>query len=285
MKHVKDAQKVLDAGDAPGALGLLEDILSLAPHNALALRLKARILDAWGRFDESLDALHALSQTGNLSEEERGDIELRAVEEKEAIVYSELSSEGRWYFAFPTAQVWISLYGFVGCAAFLLLSPGLLAGGTENFGQLAAAFGFFVAAPWIALLVVHVSGVKRILVGVGGLRVCHRFRAAEYPWSAFGKAVVEYDHDIRKGYLRLHLYGREPGEAPVVSFDISSRKSVVRARRHFVRNVLSYLDVVCYLPRRTETDDGRSRDAEAGKIPCAPQATQEDISQNTDTVA
>jgi tetratricopeptide (TPR) repeat protein len=196
MKHVKEASQLIEQGDAPTALGILDDILSLAPRNSEALRLKARILDAWGRFEESLEILHVLSQMSSLSEAELADIETRAIEEKEAIVYSELSAEGRWYFAFPVAQIWISLYGFVGCAAFLLLSPGLLSGGNENFVQLAGAFSFFVVLPWLALLVVHMTGVKRILVGISGLRVCHRFSETNHSWGSFSKAVVEYDRDI-----------------------------------------------------------------------------------------
>jgi hypothetical protein len=285
MKHVKEANSLLDNGDASGALGILEDILSLAPRNSEALRLKARILDGWGRFDESLQALHALSQLSSLSEAELADIEARAMEEKEAIVYSELSAEGRWYFAFPTAQVWISLYGFVGCAAFLLLSPGLLSGGAENLAELAAAFGFFVVLPWLALLVVHVTGVKRILVGLSGIRVCHRFREVNYPWSSLSKAIVEYDHDIKMGYLRLHLYTAEKGTGPTLSLDISQKRSVVKARRHFVRNVLSYMDVVCYLPRSQHADRPAGVGSHEQKLNESVPQSQESSDQNTNSAA
>jgi len=285
MKHVKDAQKLLDQGDAPEALGILESILSLAPRNSQALRLKARILDAWGMFDESLLLLHTLSQTGSLSNEELAELETRAMEEKESIVYSELSSEGRWYFAFPMAQVWISIYGFMGCAAFLLLSPTLLSGGTENVATLSAAFTFFVVVPWLALLAVHVTGVKRILVGVTGLRVCHRFSQMTHPWASLGKAVIEYDHDTRSGYLRLHLYTPENKVTPLVSFDISRRKSVVRARRHFVRNVLSYVDVVCYLPRASTGPGEKPGSVTAENSSAETASLQADRDQNTNSAA
>jgi hypothetical protein len=285
MKHVKEANQLLDHGDAPGALGILEDILSLAPRNSEALRLKARILDAWGRFDESLQVLHALSQTASLTEVEVGDLEARAMEEKEAIVYSELSAEGRWYFAFPAAQVWISLFGFIGCASFLLLSPGLLSEGAGRLPELAAAFGAFVVLPWIALVAVHMTGVKRILVGVGGLRVCHRFRENTYPWSAFGKAIVEYDQDIKSDYLRLHLYAANESKTPMVSFDISRRRSVVKARRHFVRNVLSYLDVVCYLPRAARGGGLSAYGGAVEKSSAGTVASNEKPHQNTDSAA
>jgi tetratricopeptide (TPR) repeat protein len=285
MKHVKEATALLESGDAPGALGILEDILSLAPRNSEALRLKARLLDAWGRFDEALHVLHALSQLSNLNDQELRDIEARAMEEKETIVYSELSAEGRWYFAFPVAQIWISLYGFLGCAAFLLLSPSLLSGGAENFPQLASAFALFVVVPWLALLVVHVTGIKRILVGVGGLRVCRRFAQSAHPWSSFAKAVVEYDHDINSGYLRLHLYGTESATNPSLSFDISSKSAVVKARRHFVRNVLSYLDVVCYLPRGAVGLGGVEWSFADGKLNQKTSTGDDSSDQNTGSAA
>jgi hypothetical protein len=285
MKHVKDAQKLLDEGNTPAALAVLESVLSLAPRNTEALRLKARILDGWGRFEESLLTLHALSQAGKLTEVEISDLENRAIEEKEAIVYSELSAEGRWYFAFPRAQIAISLYGFLGCATFLLLSPGLLSSGIQDFWRLAGAFCFFVLFPWLALLVVHFTGVKRILVGVHGLRVCHRLSSKEYPWATLGKAVVEYDTNPIKGHLKLYLYPRSESRLPLLAFDISEQKSVVKARRHFVRNILSYLDVVCYLPKQAEGLKKPQEDfaAAAKTAQLSPAAQEKD--QNTDSVA
>ena len=46
----------------------------------------------------------------------------------------------------------------------------------------------------------------------------------------------------------------KPTCEPLFNFDISKSKSVIRARRHFVRLILSYIDTVSYVPRGKATD-------------------------------
>lgn len=248
MKHLYDAQQFLKKGESQAAMTVLENLLDLAPRNPEALRLKALILDSWGRFDESLATLHNLSQMSGLTQECASDIERRAFEEKEAVVYSELSSEGRWYFAFPAIQVWISLYGFLGCAFFLLLSPNLLSQGNERFSDLMAAFLFFVVMPWIGLMIVHFTGIKKILVGINGVKICSRLSEINIRWDQINAAVVEHDPDILKSKLSLILYSKESPSKILYKFDVSKKGGVVRARRHFVRSILNYVDTVIYIP-------------------------------------
>lgn len=249
MKHVKDAQKFIDDGDSVAAMEVLENLLGLAPRNPDALRLKAMILDGWGRFDQSLTVFKQISQLPHISDEALRDLENCSSEEKEAFVYSELTPEGRWYFSFPKAQIWISLYGFVGCGLFLLVSPGWLSQGTEGFRSLVLGFVFFVLMPWLALMVVHVVGIKKVLVGLHGVKVCKRFSEKSFGWDKLTLAVIEYDNDIKKNNIVLNLFESDNTQTPAFSLNISKEGSVVRARRHFVRNVLNYVDTVCYVNR------------------------------------
>ena len=272
MKHVRDAQNLLDSGDSAGALSVLENLLDLAPRNPDALRMKAGILDGWGRFDDSLIVMHALSQIPNLSDECVADLEQRAMEEKEAVVYSELSQDGRWYFAFPRAQIWISLFGFLGCAVFLLLSPNLLSEGTDRLADMVAAFALFVVVPWVALMVVHVFGIKRILVGMQGIRVCTRFKETNLPWDRVKAAVVEYDLNINSKHLKVLIYTKESPKTPLFIFDISRKHSVVKARRHLLRNILGYVDTVCYLPKNSGLPESSFDHPEKTGTPDSPQS-------------
>jgi hypothetical protein len=284
MRHIKDAQKRVDEGNGHGALQILDDILGLAPRNSEALRLKAEILDAWGRFDDSLRTLHQLSQVRGLEEKEIRVLETRAMEEKESMVFSELSSEGRWYFAFPMAQVWISLMGFLGCAGFLLLSPELLSETHDRFAEMAASFCLLVLTPWIALLVVHCTGIKKVLVGLGGLRVCRRFSDQFFSWRSVASAVVEYDEDPKRQHLKLFLYGVDRSKQPILGLDLSPKNPVVKARRHFLRNVLSNVDVVVFLPRTTHKV-GQWTPQHSEAVLDSNRPPEQTTQQNTNTVA
>lgn len=265
MKHVADAKSLISLGKGQEALEVLENLLSLAPQNHEALRLKALILDSQGRFDESLGVLRDLSRHSNISDEALRDLERRTFEEREVTVYSELTPEGRWYFAFPALQVWISLYGFFGCAAFLLLSPGLLGeSGAENIAGLVLAFLLFVATPWLALMVVHCVGIKRILVGIHELRVCTRFSQRAIVWKDVHAAVVSYSNDTRNGTLFLSLF-RAGERTPLVRLNVSARGSVVKARRHFVRSVLAHVDSVSFVSLEASRGGMVSGDARIGE--------------------
>ena len=90
-------------------------------------------------------------------------------------------------------------------------------------------------------------------MGLNGIKVFYGWNSKIFHWNQFSCAVIEYDKDLNEDYLKLILYSSATRE-PLLSFDISKRYSIVRARRHFVRLVLSYLDVVSYVPRGKATE-------------------------------
>lgn len=251
MKHVNEALKLYNAGDGNGSLQVLDNLLDLAPRNPEALRLKARILDAWGRFDESYQVLLALSQLPSPSEEAVQEIEQRASEEREAILFSELTSEGRWYYSFPGAQLLVSIFGLVGCALFLITSSQVNFANPNEVIAMALSFCFLVLLPCVFLVVMQLTGIKKILVGLRGISVSTRFSERSYAWEDLKAAVVEYDTDPRVDFLRLKVFGLQDPKEPILNLDMSRSKSVVRARRHFMKNVLTHMDTVCYVARIT----------------------------------
>lgn len=249
MKHVNEAQKLFEAGDGSGALQILENLLDLAPRNPEALRIKAKILDSWGRFDESYQAMYALSQLPNPSEEVVRDIEQRASEEREGMFFSELTSEGRWYYSFPGSQLWVSIVGLMGCALFLISSSQVNFANQNEVVAMVLSFVFMVLLPSIVLTVIQLTGIKRILVGISGVKVCTRFRENHFAWDELKAAVIEYDPDPRVDFLRLKLFGQNNSQEPLINLDLSRAKSVVRARRHFLKNMMTHMDAVCFVAR------------------------------------
>lgn len=246
---MNEAQKLYDAGDGSGALHILENLLDLAPRNPEALRMKAKILDSWGRFEESYQTLLKLSQLPNPSEEVVQEIEQRATEEREAVLFSELTSEGRWYYAFPASQLWVSCIGLIGCALFLISYSQVNFANPNEVMTMALSFFFLVMLPSILLVGIQLTGIKRVLVGLGGLKVCTRFREQQFAWEDLKAAVIEFDPDPRVDFLMLKLYGRSESKEPLIVLDLSRSRCVVRARRHFLKNIATHVDAVCYMSR------------------------------------
>ncbi len=255
MKHLKDARNLLEQGDSGGAMEIIENLLGLSPRNMEALRMKSFILDSWGRFDESLAILHSLGKLAT-EDEPFEDLDRRMEEERESLIYSRLTPEGRWYFQFSPLQMLVSLFGLMGCFLFLITSPTYFDSPGSSLG-LALSFVTLVLLPWIVLLTLNFKGVKKILVGLAGIHVFYGVKKISYTWEQMGSVVIEYDTNLNTDYLRMIVYSKSTREA-LLNFDISRGSSVIRARRHFVRLVLSYIDTVSYVPRGKATDFDRN---------------------------
>jgi hypothetical protein len=263
MKHLKDAKILLKDGDSAEALEIIENILSLSPKNTEALKIKAFILDSWGRFDESFVILHHLAKMSSNSEDFFEELDKRIEEEKESLIYSRLTPEGRWYFQFSPVQMLVSLIGLMGCLLFLATSPSYFDKATSSVSLgLGVSFFVLVLLPWGLLLSLNLRGVKKIFVGFHGIFVFYGLKKIGYSWEQMGFAVIEYDTNLNSDYLHIILYSRANRE-PLLNFDISRGSSVVRARRHFVRLVLSYVDTVSYVSRGKATEFSHKKNTAA----------------------
>lgn len=252
MKHIKDAQILLNQGQSIQALEVIDHILAFSPNNPEALRIKAQILDAWGHFDESFVLLQKILQISQSDENVIQDFENRMEEERASLVFSQLTPLGRWYFPFSPMRLFASFFVFLGCIFFLISSPKVLAQPNGTW-LLAASFSCLVLFPWFFSLFLGFRGVRRIFVGFDGISVFYGFKSVFYPWQDMGNVVIEYDPNLKSQYLRMIIYSRFTRE-PVLNVNISPKGSVIKARRHFVRLVLSYLPQVSYVSRGKATE-------------------------------
>jgi len=245
---MKDAKELYMHGDSKSALQIVEDLLALSPKNTEALRLKSLILDSQGRFDDSLHILQKIANYSQIDDEDAIlNLNKRIDEDRDSLIYSRFSEEGRWYFSFSPIQIFIAVFGLAGCVLFLVSSP-LYFHKSDAFLFLGLSFFVLVLLPWLTLFILNFKGVKKVLVGLSGLAVYHGFSKTEAKWSDISQSVIEYDHDLNKHHLRLLLYSKESGEV-LFDFNISDKKSDVFARRHFVKSVVSYVGNVTYIVR------------------------------------
>lgn len=254
MKHLKDAKQLYMLGDSKGALNIIEDILALSPKNIEALNLKAIILDSWGHFEESLQILQKISNYAQIDDENAlSTLDRRISEDRDSLIYSKLTEEGRWYFSFSPVQVFIAVFGLVGCLLFLISSP-LYFQKDDSFLFLGLSFFILVLFPWMLLFILHFQGVKKILIGLQGISVFYGFSKQFSKWHDIGSAVIEYDPDLNKNYLHLLLYDTK-GENILFDFNISQKNSDVFARRHFVKSILTQVKTVTYLEHSADVLD------------------------------
>ena len=166
------------------------------------------------------------------------------------MLFSELTSHGRWYYSFPSSQLWVSIVGLMGCAFFLISSSQVNFANPNEVMAMALSFFFLVLLPCVFLAVIQLTGIKRIMVGLRGMTVCTRFSEKLYPWDELKAAVIEFDPDPRVDFLRLKIFAHGDAKDPLLNLDVSRAKSVVKARRHFLKSVITHMDTVCYVMRK-----------------------------------
>ncbi len=249
---MKDAKQLYMNGDSQGALEVVESLLALSPKNTEALKLKALILDSRGKFDESLKLLQKVANYSQIDDEDALlNLNSRLDEDRDALIYSRFTEEGRWYFSFSPVQLFIAVFGLAGCVLFLISSP-LYFHKPGSFLFLGISFFVLVLFPWLSLFILHFQGVKKVLVSLEGIAVFHGFSKTFAKWNEIGQAVIEYDPNTSKNYLHLHLYSKDNPEV-LFDFNISHKKSDVFARRHFVKSISSYLNAeITYIAKGEE---------------------------------
>ena len=248
MKHLSEIKSLINLGDSKAAMEALDSLLCLAPKNSEALRLKADILDSWGRFEDSFLILRKMVDVSSLSDESIYFVNKRGLDDRTSLIYSDVTNEGRVFYPFPLKQVVISLLGVLGCIGFLLISPNYMQPNEDNqWAKIGLFFFLLVMLPWFALIVSHLKGIKKIVVGMRGLKIVRGTRVTEIPWNDVGCVIVEHDNDSNKDHLKLQLYRSGPTSSLLEELDISRANSVVKARRHFVHCVISYVGIVLYL--------------------------------------
>ena len=248
MKHLKDAKKAIELGDSEEALKILEDLLYFSPKNTEALKLKAYLYDCRGRFEDSLQILHQMVKHSSSDDDENiQTFEKRMEEDRESLIYSQISAEGRSYFPFSSTQIFLLVLGLLGCVVFLTTSPSYL-GHPNGFLFILISFIVFVILPWIFILLSGSRGIKKILISINGIYIYYARKIQSFRWDEMGTVVVEYDTNLKNDYLQLIILSKKTREK-LVSFDLSKGHPVIKARRHFLRLIATYADQVLYVPK------------------------------------
>ncbi len=94
------------------------------------------------------------------------------------------------------------------------------------------------------------SKIKDISVGTKGIIINKALKKDVIIWSNISHVVIEYNDNYNIDYLKLHIYNKELKLRKIL--DISVKKSVVKARRHFVTNILTHVDIVLYKNKNQE---------------------------------
>ena len=250
MRHVSAIRKLIAEGNVREAEAALDNLLELGPSNVDALKLKAMIFGAEGRFRDEEQIWSHILKIDQEDPDAIGYIHKRHIEDREHYYFTDdLPGGGRRFLAYPRALVNISVVGLMGCIGFLMLTR--LA---ERFPVLQVptvvlvSFLILLISPWVGIIVSYCRSIRAIDVSHLGVGFATRFNSTQLKWPDVEKICLTYSNDPNEPDLRLVVIPRDPRIRPV-EVDMNETSSPIRARSHLVNEISMHYGPVPHEPR------------------------------------
>jgi hypothetical protein len=258
MKNVAEIIDIAEAGDLTGAHQALDGLLAMGPNNIEALKLRARLFEVAGRFQQEAKIWEQVARIDR-EDADLGDyITRRQSEDRENFYFTDaLPGGGKRFIAFPRRMVRAASIGLVGCLVFLAMARLASIYPILNHPVIMlGSFSALVIAPWVAILMSYSRSLRYINVTKDGLEIATRFRVHRLPWSAIEHVYLAQDdrHDTYR--LSLLILPRDAGQH-LFEMDFNENNTPIRARSYLVREIINSWGEPHYTERKTVKTEGR----------------------------
>ena len=237
MKHVPAIKALLEEGQTEEAQSALENLLAIGPYNIEALKIKATIYAAEGRFQEEEKTWYEILEINNEDDDAIDYIQQRQVD---FYFTDDLPGGGRRFLAYPRLLVRVSLLGLIGCISFLMLTK-LADDKTFNLSPdvIMASFMILVISPWLGIIYVWLKSLRSITVHRNSIEVSTRLKNLDYKWEDLEKLYLIHSATPLDPDLRLLIIPKNKEHRPL-QFDLNDDTSAIRARNILVREIIHY---------------------------------------------
>jgi hypothetical protein len=259
MKNVAEIQSIAESGDLSAAHEALDGLLEMGPRNVEALKLRARLFEVAGRFQQEAKIWDQIAKVDRDDSDLAEYIARRQQEDRENFYFTDaLPGGGKRFIAFPRRMVRAAGLGLIGCVMFLVLARLASVWTILNHPFIMlSSFALFVISPWFAIMASYLKSLRYISVTKEGLEIATRFRTHKLPWSQVENVVLAQDdrHDTYK--LSLIVLGKQ-SESMNFELDFNEGTTPIRARSYFVREIMHTWGEPSYAARRTIDTGSRS---------------------------
>ncbi len=241
MKHVNAIRKYVEQGQREEAHSALDNLLSLGPKNIEALKLRALLYSAEGRFN---DEAKIWDQVLTIDNEDIDAIRFylrQRHEDQEHFYFTELLENGaRRFHAYPKALLNAAIFGLFGCVSFVILGRLLQSlPQPEQLWLLLGLFGMLVIAPFVTIFTVYFRALRHITISPGMIQVGTRFRNLVYSWQDIEKITLVHAYDQGETSLELVITPKDPQHS-IINIDMTDATSSIRAKSYLLRELSSY---------------------------------------------
>ena len=248
IKKLAKIKDFLNEGRQVEAEIALELFLKFGPQNLEALKLKAFLFSQKGLFAKEYEMW---LQIALLAPEDLDVIryfEEHFLEEKERFYFTDITPDGgRRFLLHPKDLLEACGTGFVSCLVFLFLSSIPIFSHFLSLPFVSLFFvGIFVLFPWFGIIWAYFKMPGDIHISPSGFLLSGRAKQRSLPWGEIEEIYVA--HKLRKYTFSLDIIVVPKDKSKgVLSIDISHERSIVKARRFFLAEILSHFPEVKYL--------------------------------------
>ena len=258
MKNVSQILNIAESGDLQGAHQALDGLLSMGPRNIEALKLRARLYEVAGQFQQEARIWEHVAKIDREDHDLTQYLARRQSEDRENFYFTDtLPGGGKRFIAFPRRMVRAATIGLFGCIAFL---------GMARLSQqyqilnnpivILSSFSLLVISPWTAILVGYIKSLRYVSVTKDGIEIATRFKVHKFNWSAIEHVYVAQDDRHDTYQLSIVVVGRDATH-PCFELDFNENTTPIRARSYFVKEIMSSWGEPSYVSRKSISTDGR----------------------------
>jgi hypothetical protein len=258
MKNVAEIINIAEAGDLSGAHQALDGLLSMGPNNIEALKLRARLFEVSGQFQQEAKIWEQVAKIDRDDTDLSDYINRRQTEDRENFYFTDtLPGGGKRFMAFPRRMVRAASIGLIGCLLFLGMAR--LASIYPLLNHPVVMLGSFAAlviAPWISILISYTRSLRYINVTKDGMEIATRFRTHRLPWSNVEHVYLAQDDRHETYRLSLVVIPRDTSHH-YFEMEFNENTTPIRARSYLVREIINSWGEPNYASRRAVKTEGR----------------------------
>lgn len=239
MMHVKQINHLIEDGKTYEAEDALDQLLALGPKNTEALKLKAYILSAQGRFEEELETWLRILKIDTEDDDAVSWLQTRHFEEQEHRYFTDqLPGGGFKYLTYQRGLLKPMIFGLIGSLSFTFFTN-IAMSQVQALAKpeiLIVGFLTVVLFPMIWVAKAYLTTMHCLKLDRSGISISTRLKTFSYTWDEFEDIFLCHISNVSKSDLALTFIPKDNSK-PSIEIDLNPEETSIRSRHHLIDHI------------------------------------------------
>lgn len=239
MKHVTQIEHLLDENKTLEAEDALESLLSLGPNNTAALKLKTKLCEYKGQFEEESNIWRRIYEIDNEDADAITYFQLKQLEDQEHHYFTDLLPDGsQRMLTYQRPLLKPMIYGFLGSLSFIIFThygeskaPFLL-----DARALIPLFLLTVIAPVIWVAYKFFTTMYFVSLAKDKMSVSTRLKSHTLNWQDIKEVMLVHGDGVYETDLSVVFIPKNK-ELNSIEIDLGRNTTSIRSRHIFLKEV------------------------------------------------